>query len=70
MDWETKSQLMGLPGEDAAKHIIKVLNLPITWETYYRLAQEQYGLLMPNCQLMPGCSCCLQHSIKYKYVYL
>lgn len=45
---------MGLTGEEAAKHIVKLLDLPITWEEYYRLAHEQYKLLMPRAKFMPG----------------
>ncbi|KAK4880531.1 hypothetical protein RN001_008677 [Aquatica leii] len=59
--WEIKSQIMGLTGEEAAKHIVKLLDLPITWEEYYRLAHEQYKLLMPRAKFMPGAENLIKH---------
>lgn len=45
---------MGLTGVEAAKKMVELLDLPITWEDYYALAQEQYKILMPHTKLMPG----------------
>lgn len=53
-EWSVKVQVMGLTGVEAAKRIVKLLELPITWEEYYELAKEQYAIIMPEAQLMPG----------------
>lgn len=45
---------MGLTGVEVAKKLIELLDLPLTWEEYFRLAHEQYKTLMPSAQLMPG----------------
>lgn len=55
-DWSIKVQIMGLTGVEAAKKMVELLDLPISWEEYYALAQEQYKNLMPHAQLMPGTS--------------
>lgn len=53
-DWSIKVQIMGLTGVEASKKMVELLDLPISWEEYYALAQEQYKYLMPDAQLMPG----------------
>lgn len=45
---------MGLTGQESAKEIVKLFDLPLTWEEYYKLAQEQYKLLMPDANFIPG----------------
>ncbi|KAB0797507.1 hypothetical protein PPYR_08500 [Photinus pyralis] len=60
-DWEVKSQVMGLTGEEAARKLVKLLDLPITWKEYYLLAQQQYQLLMPNAKFMPGAENLIKH---------
>ncbi|KAF5275567.1 hypothetical protein FQA39_LY06679 [Lamprigera yunnana] len=59
--WDIKCQIMGLTGEEAAKQIVKLLDLPITWEEYYRLAHEQYRLLMPHAKFMSGAKDLVKH---------
>lgn len=45
---------MGLTGAEAAEKIVELLDLPITPEEYIKLAQDEYALIMPEAQLMPG----------------
>ncbi|KAF2897739.1 hypothetical protein ILUMI_08435 [Ignelater luminosus] len=60
-DWSIKCQLMGLTGQESAKELVKLFDLPLTWEEYYALAQEQYKLLMPHANLMPGAEKLVRH---------
>lgn len=55
-DPSIKVQIMGLTGVEASKKMVELLDLPISWEEYYALAQEQYKKLMPHAKLMPGMS--------------
>jgi pseudouridine 5'-phosphatase len=52
--WDVKITLMGLQKEAVSKEIVKLYDLPLTWEEYADLAQLQIEKLMRNCQLMPG----------------
>lgn len=45
---------MGLPGAEAAKKIVELLELPITPEEFYKLAKIQYALVMKDAQIIPG----------------
>lgn len=53
-DWSIKSQIMGLTGAEAAVKIVELLNLPMTPEEYFKLAHEEYAIVMKETQLMPG----------------
>lgn len=52
--WDVKVQLMGLQREDVSKRIVEIYDLPITWEEYADMIQEQIEDLMTNCKLCPG----------------
>ncbi|CAG9839273.1 unnamed protein product [Diabrotica balteata] len=52
--WEVKTQMMGLHGQEMAERIVKIYDLPISAQEYYKQALEQYYIIMPECQLMPG----------------
>lgn len=52
--WEVKIGLMGLQKEEVSKRIVELYDLPLTWEEYADMAQEQIETLMKNCRLMPG----------------
>jgi len=65
-DWSIKCRLMGLTGHESAKQIVKLLDLPLAWEEYYALAQEQYKILMPNANFMPGAERLVKHLYKNK----
>ncbi|XP_056645377.1 pseudouridine-5'-phosphatase-like isoform X1 [Diorhabda carinulata] len=59
--WEVKTQMMGLHGSEMAKRIVDVYELPLTPEEYYSQAMEQYKIIMPQCQLMPGAFKLVKH---------
>jgi hypothetical protein len=52
--WEQKIMLMGLQREAVSREIVKLFDLPLTWEEYADLAQLEIEKLMKNCHLMPG----------------
>lgn len=52
--WDVKVTLMGLQKEAVSKKVVEIYDLPLTWEEYAELAQEQVENLMRNCHLMPG----------------
>lgn len=52
--WEVKESLMGMQNYEVACRIVEAYELPITPEEYLELALEQYNILFPNAQLMPG----------------
>ncbi|RZC33833.1 HAD 2 and/or Hydrolase domain containing protein [Asbolus verrucosus] len=52
-DYSVKVQVMGLTGVEAAKKLVSLLDLPISWEEYYELAKTQYALVMPKAELLP-----------------
>ncbi|KAF5298495.1 hypothetical protein FQR65_LT01274 [Abscondita terminalis] len=64
--WEIKSQIMGLTGVEAAKLIVKLLDLPISWEEFHKQAHEQHKILMPHAQFMPGAENLIKHLHKSK----
>lgn len=45
---------MGLTGQESAKKIVEMFDLPISWEQYYETAQKLYQKLMPEAKPMPG----------------
>lgn len=53
-DWSIKSRIMGLTGAEAAEKIVELLNLPLTPEEYFKLAHDEYAIIMPEAQVMPG----------------
>lgn len=53
-DWSVKTQVMGLIGTDVAEKIVELLELPITPDEYYKLAHEQYDIILPQAELMKG----------------
>lgn len=59
--WDVKTQMMGLHGSEMAKRIVDIYELPLTPEEYYRQAMEQYKIIMPECQLMPGALKLVKH---------
>lgn len=63
-DWATKSQIMGLTGAEAAAKIVELLKLPLTPEEYFKLAHDEYAIVMQETQLMPG-NCFLFFSFRY-----
>lgn len=52
--WAVKETLMGMQSMEVAERIVAAYDLPITPEEYLELAREQYKVLMPTAQLMPG----------------
>jgi pseudouridine-5'-monophosphatase len=52
--WDVKVTLMGLQREEVSKRIVELYDLPMTWEEYMELAQEQIEILMRDCKLCPG----------------
>ncbi|CAH1284768.1 unnamed protein product [Diabrotica balteata] len=59
--WEVKTQMMGLHGQEMAERIVKIYDLPISAQEYYKQALEQYYIIMPECQLMPGAVTLVKH---------
>ncbi|XP_047107455.1 pseudouridine-5'-phosphatase-like isoform X1 [Schistocerca piceifrons] len=59
--WEIKQHQMGMTGKEAAEHIIKALELPITVEEYITQAQALYQKLMPECNVLPGVDKLIHH---------
>lgn len=53
-DWSVKAQVMGLTGTEVAEKIVELLQLPITPAEYYKLAHEQYDIVLPEAELMKG----------------
>lgn len=52
--WEVKVGLMGLQKEDVSKKIVKMFDLPISWEEYASRAESLIEIVMRNCCLQPG----------------
>lgn len=65
-DWTIKSQIMGLTGAEAAVKIVELLKLPLTPEEYFKLAHDEYAIVMKETQLMPGNSFCFFFQILKK----
>ncbi|XP_015835839.1 pseudouridine-5'-phosphatase isoform X3 [Tribolium castaneum] len=59
--YDIKQRVLGFTGADAAKQVIKLLDLPLTWEEYYNLVKEQYPLVMSDASLMPGAERLVRH---------
>lgn len=53
-DWSVKVKIMGSTGPEMSEKLVEIFNLPITPEEFYSLAKEQYNIIMPHAQLMPG----------------
>lgn len=45
---------MGLPGAEAAKKIVELLQLPISPEEFYELAKIQYAIVMKDAEIIQG----------------
>lgn len=52
--WEVKSSVMGMQSHEMAQQLVTVYELPMTPEEYLDLAKQQYEILMPHAELMPG----------------
>lgn len=52
---------MGFQKEELARTIIKVFDLPMTWQEYDEMAHAELNKLFPNCQLMPGAERLIKH---------
>ncbi|XP_023028960.1 pseudouridine-5'-phosphatase isoform X1 [Leptinotarsa decemlineata] len=65
-DWSIKAQMMGLKGTEVAEKIVEMLDLPITPEEYYKLAHDEYNIIMPDTQLMPGAEQLVKHLYEHK----
>lgn len=52
--WDVKVTLMGLQREEVSKKIVELYELPMTWEEYGVLVDEQIELLMRDCKLCAG----------------
>ncbi|XP_038207203.1 pseudouridine-5'-phosphatase-like [Zerene cesonia] len=59
--WELKKSLLGFQGHECAEKIIKELDLPVTKEDFMKQCQEEYEVLFPNVQLMPGAKKLVEH---------
>lgn len=52
--WEAKASVMGMHSHEMAAQLVRIYDLPMTPEEYLVLAKEQYDILMPTAELMPG----------------
>ncbi|XP_063922591.1 probable pseudouridine-5'-phosphatase isoform X2 [Zophobas morio] len=58
---EIKHKTLGFQGADAAKEVVKLLDLPLTWQEYYKLVKQQYPVVMRNANFMPGAERLVRH---------
>ncbi|KAG5878898.1 hypothetical protein JTB14_023557 [Gonioctena quinquepunctata] len=65
-DWSIKAQMMGLHGQEMAEKIVQMLELPLTPEKYYKLALEEYSIIMRETHLMPGAEKLVKHLHHHK----
>ncbi|KAJ8979167.1 hypothetical protein NQ317_018989 [Molorchus minor] len=52
-DWSLKTRIMGLTGVEATKMMVEQMDLPITPQELYRLAQVEYAIVMQHPKLLP-----------------
>lgn len=52
--YDIKQKVLGFTGADAAKQVIQLLDLPLTWQEYYNLVRQEYPIVVCDVQLMPG----------------
>lgn len=52
--WNLKVKIMGTHREDASKTVVKELGLPITWQEYDKMIQEQYDIVLSDPDIFPG----------------
>ena len=53
-DWSIKSQMIGLPAIESARHLVKTLDLPITPEQYVEEREHLLAELFPQAEAKPG----------------
>lgn len=63
--WDIKVKAMGKTSNESAEIIIKELGLPITIKEYKEVLDEEYKILFPDSQLMPGVDRLLWHLHKH-----
>lgn len=59
--WEHKVQIMGFKGNEAAKTLIDILELPVTQQDFENQLQNIYPQIFPGCNMMPGAEKLLRH---------
>ncbi|CAG4965996.1 unnamed protein product [Parnassius apollo] len=64
--FELKLKLMGTQAHEAAQTLIKALDLPMTVEEFITETKEQYQILFPDAELMPGAKRLIEHFHKHK----
>ncbi|XP_041982728.1 pseudouridine-5'-phosphatase-like [Aricia agestis] len=59
--WEVKATLLGFQNRECAEKIVQTLDLPITTDEFLTQCQEQYEILFPKVELMPGAKTLVEH---------
>lgn len=59
--FEMKVKIMGTQSHEAANFIISKLGLPITVEEFQKQAIQQFSMLFPDCEIMPGAQRLIEH---------
>ncbi|XP_074657670.1 pseudouridine-5'-phosphatase-like [Tubulanus polymorphus] len=63
--WEVKSKCMGHKLDEAAQIMIDAYDLPLTPEQYMEKGLEQYKIIFPTAELMPGVKKLVTHLHKH-----
>jgi pseudouridine-5'-monophosphatase len=53
-DWSVKGEMVGRPALEAARHLVRALDLPIAAEDYLREREAMLEALFPSSEPMPG----------------
>ncbi|CAG9811812.1 unnamed protein product [Chironomus riparius] len=59
--WKNKESLLGLKCDDVAKKVVKIYDLPISWQTYKEMARHEAKTLMENCEICEGAERLIYH---------
>ncbi|KAL1491356.1 hypothetical protein ABEB36_011964 [Hypothenemus hampei] len=63
--WDVKNAMMGLNRIDGSQFIVERLQLPITWEEYDAVIQEEYKLVLADPPVFPGAQKLIKHLHKH-----
>lgn len=64
--WEIKKKILGMNAMDSSRIIIDDLLLPVDVTEFLRLLQEQFDVLLPKSELLPGAERLVKHLAKHK----
>ncbi|GAB6020192.1 hypothetical protein CHUAL_002914 [Chamberlinius hualienensis] len=59
--WEIKVKCMGTTTQEGAEIVVNDLQLPITTDEYIRKTKEEYAIVFPTVQLLPGAEKLVRH---------